>query len=356
MLAIFSRIDWKLMVSVLVLSALGLLSLASSAPDLFHRQLIFVGVGLLVVLALTIADVRSFMQQGGFVLGVGIVCVLLLVLALFFAPEIKGNRAWIFLGSFQFQPSEIAKVALILFFSYFFTKRHVGIAQWRIILLSFLYAAVPLALVALQPDFGSALILFFIWAGFVALSGIPLRRVAVVGALLVVGSVLLWTTVFKDYQKERILGAFYPQRDPLGVNYSVIQSKIAIGAGGIFGKGFSQGTQVQLGFLPEAQTDFIFSAIAEEGGLAAVTLLLVAFGVMLVRILKMGFFADGNTLKFISLGTALLFFVQFFCNVGSATGFLPVIGVTLPFVSYGGSSILSNFILIGILQSWYVRK
>jgi rod shape determining protein RodA len=142
----------------------------------------------------------------------------------------------------------------------------------------------------------------------------------------------------------------------MGINYHVIQSKIAIGSGGIFGKGFGQGTQVQLGFLPEAQTDFIFAAIAEEGGLLAATILLASFFWMIFRIIKIGLLTEGNFNKFLCLGSAILFLIQFVLNVGSNLGVLPVIGVTLPFVSYGGSSMLASMILVGMIQSVWIRR
>ena len=166
----------------------------------------------------------------------------------------------------------------------------------------------------------------------------------------------MWQSILEDYQKERILGTLFPERDVLGINYSVSQSKIAIGSAGFFGKGFSQGTQTQLGFLPEAQTDFIFASLIEEWGLLGGMLIIVAFLVLIFRIIKIGLASDNNFNRFFCLGAIVLFGSQFILNIGSNLGITPVIGVTFPFLSYGGSSVLVNLILIGIVQSIIVRK
>jgi rod shape determining protein RodA len=334
----------------------GLLSLASSRPELFYKQLIWIFIGLVFVVVFTFLDLRSFFSHGNVSVVLYVITVALLIVTFVFAPSINGNRAWLLIGPFQFQPSELAKLALIIMLATFFAKRHVGIARWKVIIGSFAYAAIPALIIASQPDMGSALIVLGIWFGFLLVSGIPIKRLIIAGVFFVLAFMLLWTSVFKDYQKDRVIGLFQPQQDPLGANYNVIQSKIAIGSGGILGKGFGQGTQTQLGFLPEAQTDFIFAAIAEEGGLLGVGLILCAFLWMMWRLLHVSIMVEGNTAKFLCLGAFVLFLIQFILNVGSVIGILPVVGVTFPFVSYGGSSILVNLILIGLIQSFYVKK
>jgi len=350
------RIDWALVISLMVLMAVGLASLFSSDPHIATKQIIWIVIALAVAVFLYMVDLRSFFGHRGFVLGIYLVVIILLLITLFIAPTIKGNRAWFVIGSFQFQPSEFAKVALILVLAYFFSKQHIGIGRWRVVFASLIYFAIPAVIIAKQPDLGSAIVLFCIWVGFVLLSGLPAKKIAISGAILVVALGVMWAAVLHPYQKERIIGVFVPERDPLGVNYSVIQSKIAIGSGGVFGKGLGQGTQVQLGFLPEAQTDFIFAAIAEEGGLVAVVVLLGALLWMMLRILKIGMTSEGNFLKFVCLGTVVMFCAQIVLHIGANMGLVPVIGVTLPFVSYGGSSLLANMILIGIIQSMHVRS
>lgn len=356
MLSFIKKIDWKLALACALLIAGGLLSLLSTAQDLFFKQIAWIILGLFIALILTYVDLRSFFSRKSVIFGIYSIVISLLVITFFLAPKIKGNRAWILIGPFQFQPSELAKVALILVLAYFFSKRHIGIASWRTIITSFIYSIIPAGLVALQPDMGSALVIMAIWVGFVLVSGMPLKKILIAALFAGLAFGVMWTSVLKDYQKERVVGLFTPSRDPLGINYNVIQSKIAIGSGGFLGKGFKQGTQVQLGFLPEAQTDFIFAAIGEEGGFLGITLIFIAFLWMNMRILKIGALVDGNFYKFLCLGTTTLFLIQFIFHIGSNLGFLPVVGVTLPFVSYGGSSMLASMMLVGMIQSAYSKK
>jgi rod shape determining protein RodA len=259
-------------------------------------------------------------------------------------------------GGFQFQVSEIVKLVLIVFYADFFSRRHIGIAKMSTLFLSFLYFAIPGYLIAVQPDFGSALILFAIWFGFLLVSGIKWRHLAIALVIFAVVGGAMWQTVLEDYQKDRVMGFFFPDRDPLGTNYNVIQSKVAIGSAGIFGKGFGQGSQAQLGFLPEAQTDFIFAAFTEEWGIAGGILIILSFGYLIYRNARIGLDAGNNFGRFVCLGAAILFIAQFIFNVGSNLALTPVIGVTFPFLSYGGSSLLTNFVLIGIIQSIFMRR
>lgn len=356
MSSLFKKIDWQLNMAIIVLMIAGLTSLLSSSPDFFYRQIYWIAIAVIAVIILIFSDLRSFFSHKAVIRGLYILVVTVLIFAFFFAPKIKGNRSWIVIGSFQFQPSEFAKVVLIIALAYFFSKAHIGIGRWKIVATSFLYFAVLGGLVGVLPDMGSAFVLFSVWFGFLLVSGMPFKKVMLSALLFAVVFALMWVSVLKPYQKDRVLGTLFPQRDPMGSNYHVIQSKIAIGSGGIFGEGFRQGTQVQLGFLPEAQTDFIFAAIAEEGGLVAIIILIGAFGWVIVRILKIGDIIEGNFNKFLCLGTALLFTAQFIFNVGSNLGVLPVIGVTFPFVSYGGSSLLANMILVGMIQSAWVKR
>ncbi len=354
--SIFRKIDWQMMVSIFILISAGLLSLFSSSADFFHKQIYWIILALALFVFLVFVDLRSFFSHRSVVRGIYVLMVIILIFALLFAPRIKGNRSWIVFGPFQFQPSEFAKVVLIIALAYFFSKSHVGIGRWKIVLNSFFYFALLGIIVAALPDMGSAFVLFALWFGFVLVSGMPFKKIVISSLVFIFIFVLMWSFIFKPYQKERILGVLLPQSDPLGANYHAIQSKIAIGSGGIFGQGFRQGTQVQLGFLPEAQTDFIFAAIAEEGGLLAMIILLGAFGWLVLRIIKMASMIEGNFDKFLCLGTAILFLSQFVLNVGSNLGVLPIVGVTFPFVSYGGSSLIANTILVGMMQSAWVKR
>jgi len=297
------NIDWKLWASLGILLGAGLLSLLSSRPELFYKQLLWIAIGFIFVVLFSFLDFRSFFSHSSVSNIFYVFTIGLLLITFFFAPSINGNRAWLLMGPFQFQPSELAKLAVICVLAVFFAKRHIGIARWKIIIGSFLYALIPVLIIAAQPDMGSALMVLGIWLGFLLLSGIPMRRLLVAGVFFILVFGLLWTSVFKEYQKDRIVGLFQPQQDPLGANYNVIQSRIALGSGGVFGQGFRQGTQTQLGFLPEAQTDFIFAAITEEGGLVGAGIVLAAFLWLMTRLLRMGMLVEGNIAKFLCLGT-----------------------------------------------------
>lgn len=354
--SVLKNFDWKLNLAVFILMIASLLSLSSTGSEFFWKQIMWYGVGLLAAYFFFSFDWRAFINYKGVIFGIYIAIILLLLATYFFAPTVRGIRGWLTIGQFQFQVAELAKLSLIILYASFFSRHHVSIARTSNIIKSFLYFLIPGFLIAIQPDFGSALILFALWFGFLLVCGIKWRHLAAAMILFAVVGGVLWSYIFADYQKERIVGLFYPESDPLGVNYSTIQAKIAVGSAGFFGKGFKQGTQSQLGFLTEPQTDFIFSAFAEEWGIFGIIVLIVAFLVMIFSILKIGLLSSGNFGQFICLGTAILFSTQFLLNVGSNIGLTPVIGVTFPFLSYGGSSVLTNFALIGIIQSINFRR
>lgn len=354
MFSYFKNLDWKLNFAVLFLMAASLVSLYGSRPELFYKQLLFWAIGLVFVFFIIRFDWRPFINHRGVILGIYFIIAALLVITLF-APAIRGTRGWLILGPFQLQPSEFAKLALIVLYAVFFSRRHISIARTSNLFVSFIYFFIPAFLVVIQPDFGSALILFFIWFGFLLISGIRWRHLALMLIIFSIAGFLIWHGVLKDYQKERIFGVFFPNWDALGINYNVIQSKIAIGSAGFFGKGFGQGTQSHLGFLPEARTDFIFAAIVEEWGLLTGLFLIAAFAILVFETIKIGFNANNNFSRFVCLGAAILFVFHLILNLGSNLGLTPVIGVAFPFLSYGGSSLLTNLILIGIIQSIKIR-
>lgn len=355
MLTFLKRQDWFLNAAIIFLATASLVILSSIDRLLFWQQFIWFLIGFGIILAFSFIDWRPLINYRWLIFGIYAASILLLIATFIFAPSIRHTRSWIVLGPVQLQTSEFAKLALIILLSVFFAKRHVGIARLGVLLKSFLYFAVPAGLVLMQPDLGSTIIIFSIWVGFLLVSGISWRHLVAGGLILLVLVGLGWKFFLADYQKERILAFVNPSYDPLGVNYSVIQSKIAVGSAGFFGKGYGQGTQVQLGFLPAPATDFIFSSFTEEWGLLGGFLVIGVFIFLLLRIIKIGLTCQNNFSKLICLGTAIMFLAQFMINMGSTLGMLPVIGVTFPFFSYGGSSILANAILVGIIQSVVVR-
>lgn len=352
----FRKLDWPLMSSMFFIMLVSSVSLLSSSSAKFQQQLVWYLIGALIFFLILKINWKPITNYWGVIVGIYFFVILLLVVTYFFAPSIRGAKSWLQIGNFLFQPSELAKLALILLFAKFFSRKHISIARVSNLFSSFIYLAIPLALVAIQPDFGSGLVLFFIWFGFLLVSGIKWRHLVIALIIFLIFGAVLWVKVMKDYQKERIMVFLFPNRDPLGINYSTIQAKIAIGSAGLFGQGFKQGTQVQLGFLPEAQTDFILAAFIEEWGILLGILVIIAFFVIIMRIIKIGLGVENNFDRLFCLGTAILFIVQFVFNAGSNLGLMPVIGVTFPFLSYGGSSLLTNIMLVAMVESIAVHK
>ena len=336
-------------IGFLVFSSLVVLSSISSQVFLF--QSIWVLFSAIIFFIFFFIDWRSIFNYRWMIFGIYVFSLALLVVTHFKGILVNNTRSWLSLGSFTFQPVELVKVSLILIFAGFFSRRHVSVARWKNIFTSFIYFAIPAALVAVQPDFGSLLILFGIWFGFLLVSGLPLKRILLAILIFSVVGIFMWTSVLKNYQRDRIVAVFYPEKNLLGINYSVNQAKIAIGSAGFFGKGYGQGSQTQLGFLTTPDTDFIFAALVEEWGWLVGVLILSAFIYIIFRILKIASLADQNFEKFICVGVAVTLSWQFFLNIGSVLGISPVIGVTFPFLSHGGSSLLTSSFLIAIINS-----
>lgn len=349
------RLDWVLIISALLLFGIGLLSIYSSSigkSDFsnFQKQIIFGSIGLLLMFVLSFFNWRLLRDNPYLILTLYFIGLLALAGLFFFAPEIRGVKKWYQLGPFSFDPAEFLKIVLIILFAKYFSIRHIEMYRIRHILLSGLYVALPAILLFFQPDLGSVFILIGFWAGVLLVSGIKLRHFLIMTFAGLLVTVFAWNFLLLDYQKQRVISFFEPT-DSLGAAWSQTQSKIAIGSGGIFGKGLGAGSQAKLGFLPEPQTDFIFAAIAEEFGLVGVAVLLFLFLILLWRIIKIALRAESNFPRLFAAGFAILLIFKIFINIGMNIGLLPVIGIPLPLVSYGGSSLLATFIGLGILQS-----
>ena len=346
-----------MIITVFLITGFGLLSIYSSSAgrgDLsnFKKQLIFFGAGLFLMFFFSFFNWRIFRDDPYLILILYVLCLLLLIGLFFFAPEIRGVKGWYKLGPISFDPIEVARIVLIILLSKYFSIRYAEMYRIRHILLSGLYVFLPAALIFLQPNLGSVLILISLWVGVLIISGIKLRHFLILVLCGFLLFVLSWTTVLKDYQKERILSFIQPQlSDPLKIGWSQRQAEIAIGSGGIFGQGFGRGSQAQYGFLPEPQTDFIFAAIAEEFGLVGVGVLLLLFSLLIWRLIKIALLATSNFPRLFATGLAISIFSQVFINIGMNLGLLPIIGIPLPLISYGGSSLISTLIGLGIVQS-----
>jgi rod shape determining protein RodA len=345
-----SKLDLGIVAAAFLLMGASLATLASVSETLFNRQLIWVTAAAVLIVGLPQLNLRAIFNYRWLILGIYFAVLVLLIVTYFIAPAINGTRSWLVVGPVQIQASEFMKAALIVLFSSFFAVRHVAIAELGVIISSFVYFIVPALFVLLQPDLGTTLVLLGLWFGYLLVSGLPWRYIFSAIVIFVVLAFLGWNFALADYQKARITALFQPEADPLGVNYSVLQSKIAIGSGGFWGKGFGQGSQVKLGFLPAAGTDFVFSSFTEEWGLVGGLILIGIFTFLIYRVLQLGLRSSSNFPRFVALGTALLFFIHFTINLGSALGLLPVIGIGFPFLSYGGSGLLTMAALLGIVQ------
>ncbi|HBW74353.1 MAG: Rod shape-determining protein [Candidatus Magasanikbacteria bacterium GW2011_GWA2_45_39] len=350
-----SGFDWYLAAAVFLLGVFGLAALYSigfARPETnfldFKKQLVFFGVGLVCMAALGSANYMMVRNSGKMVYGVSLI---LLVVVLFFGHVINGTKGWFVVAGISFQPVELVKVALIVFFALFAGKHARSYETRDFFLGSLIIVLAPVALVMLQPDMGSALLLLGLWFLLMLVLGARTRYVIalVCGAALIIA--VSWLFLLKNYQKDRILIFFDPSRDPLGRGYNVSQSVIAVGAGGLMGRGLGYGSQSQLRFLPEMQTDFIFAMIGEEFGFVGTGLIIILSGIVLARLFFLALSARDDFAFCVIAGTLILFAEQFVVNMGMNMGLLPVTGIPLPFVSAGGSSMIMNFLLIGTVES-----
>jgi len=351
-----SRLDWPLFVAAVVLSCAGLamlysLSVASGDFLQFEKQTLFVVMGTLIVLFLSFFDFRVFKNRSGSVLLVYGASIALLAVLFIFGIRVKGTAAWLQVGSFGFQSVEITKLAVVILLAKYFSSRHKESYRFLHIIISGMYVALPAVLVLLQPDFGSALTLILLWFGIVAFSGIKLKHLVILFLIAAIVSASAWFFLFKPYQKERIFSFFDPSADPSGASYNIIQSLAAVSTGSWLGKGYLHGTQGSLGFLPEAKTDFIFAAFVEEFGFAGALLLFATFLFFLWRVLRVGQQASNNFARIFCCGFVILMLVHIAINISMNLNMLPVVGIPLPLVSYGGSHLITIFLGISMVQS-----
>ncbi len=348
---LFSGFDPILAIAAVSLSLLGLVTMYSYLGDnsYFERQIIWIVVAVVAMCAASVPDYR-FLRTGSATFFVYLASIAMLVGVLIIGEITLGAQSRFDLGFFSFQPADLAKLAVILVLAKYFSKRHIEIAHFKHILISGLYAGLVFVLVFIQPDFGSAIIIFGIWFGMVLVSGISFRHLALVGSLGLIIFMLLWSFGFQDYQKQRILTFLNPLADIQGAGYNAYQSMIAVGSGQVVGKGVGFGTQSKLQFLPEYETDFIFAAFAEEWGIIGVLVLFILFSIVIWRVIYHALLGGSNFERFFAVGTAVLFISHFFVHVGINIGLLPVTGTTIPFLSYGGSHLVTEFLCLGIVM------
>lgn len=357
---LLKKLDWFLIISVFLLVVIGLLSIYSTSfvqdKSFFFKQLAFIIGGFFLMAIFTILDYRIFRHHSRLLIILYIISILLLAAVLVFGARIRGAISWFRLGPFNFEPVELVKLIMILILAQYFSLRHIELYRIRHIVVSGIYTAIPALLIFFQPDLGSALVLIFLWLGIMVIAGIKLRHLII---LILIGMIIFggaWLGLLKPYQKERIITFINPYIDPLGSGYHRIQSMIAIGAGKLWGRGLGHGSQSQLDFLPEQHTDFIFASIAEEWGFIGVLMVFILYFLFFFRIIKIAFQSSNNFARLFCIGAAIVFLFQVFVNIGMNLGIFPIAGISLPFVSYGGSNLIINFITLGIIQSIATRN
>lgn len=358
----FSKIfkfDWVLIaVSLLLLSAglMALYSISTANPSdssgIFIKQLFFAALGISLMFFFAFTDYHYFKSYS---LAIYLAALLILGAVLLWGEAMRGTSGWIGIGPFNLQPVEIVKLALIISLASFISKNKIEIGKAGKIFYSFMLSAVAIFLVFKQPDFGSAMILAGIWLGMTIISGINWKYFASLFFAGVLITAVGWFCL-ADFQKARITNLINPESDPQGSGYNVIQSVVAVGSGGIWGKGVGHGSQSQLNFLPEKHTDFIFAAIAEELGAAGAFFVIFLFLFLLYRIKKTAAAAADNFGYLLAAGIMIMFFLQIVVNIGMNIGVMPVTGIPLPFLSYGGSSLVTVFAAVGILSNIYLNR
>jgi rod shape determining protein RodA len=356
---LYFHVDWALLMAVLALCGLSVATIYSATFDptrgASHRyvtQFYAIGIGLIAMLVTLSVDYRTFTDKSHFIY-VGILA--LLVYVLLFGHESKGARRWIPLGAFNLQPSEFAKICVALVLAKFFGENR-GAPQTGDLVIAGVLTVIPFAIIAKEPDLGTAVTLLPILLAIAYLAGMRMR---IVGILLLAGVLVApvaWKFALKDYQKSRISTFIDPSQDAKGAGYQQIQARITVGSGGLTGKGFKQGTQGQLRFLPEVDNDFVFSVLAEEQGFAGVLVALGLYLFVILRALEAARLAKDRLGAYLVLGVLASFTFQVVYNVTMSAGLAPVKGLTLPLMSYGGSSMIATLASFGLVLNVRMRR
>jgi len=349
---ILKRTDWLLFGSALLISFAGLSVMYGfgNETSFAGKQIIWLLVSVVVFFLASGIDFR-FLRETWVVVLIYAVALLLLALLFLVGSVFNGAQSWFNFGGFTVQPADPAKFALIIVLAKYFSRRHIEIARVKHLLVSGVYALLVFLLLFFQPDFGSAVIIAGLWVGVVLVAGIPFRHLLVLIGTAAVAALLLWTFALAPYQKERIATFIHPLADIRGAGYNAFQSTVAVGSGGLWGKGIGYGTQSRLQFLPEHETDFIFAAFAEEWGFIGTLLLISLYGVLFWRLVASAQNGATNFETLFVLGVAVLFTVHGAIHIGMNIGLMPVTGTTLPFMSYGGSHLVTEYFMLGVVNA-----
>ncbi len=349
-----------ILLPALVLALIGVAMVYSatfSKPEisqLYLKQILWISAGSLGLIFFASFNYQALLERYAYPVYWMILILLAVLLAV--GEQISGSQRWIQLGPIGFQPSEFAKVATTLVLAKYLAGRQESIKQWKVVLGAFLLAGLPMILILRQPDLGTALVFVPLIFSMLFVAGVSWKRLTGIAMTGILASPLIWL-LLKEYQRQRLRVFLTPSQDSLGAGYNVIQSKIAIGSGQAWGKGWLEGTQGQLRFLPEHHTDFIFSVMAEEWGFLGSLVLVLLFSILLLQALRVARSARDMSGSLTAVGLTMVIFTQVAINLGVATGIMPVTGMTLPFISYGGSSLIAVMCMLGILMSiWSGRK
>jgi rod shape determining protein RodA len=356
---LIQNFDWVLLGLVVIICATGIVNLYSAGYNrgegtpLYIKQLYWLAVGLGVMCATLTYDYR-YLEKLSY--PIYIISILLLVAVMFGGKMVSGSRRWLPLGPLTFQPAEIAKIAIILAMAAYFNRRvrteAMGLKE---LIIPAVLVMIPVAMIIKQPDLGSGILVALVAGSMILFVGVRWRTLMGCGLTMVMLSPVLWHFL-KDYQRQRVLTFLDPGKDPLGAGYHIIQSMIAVGSGQFWGKGFLQGTQSQLYFLPEQHTDFVFSVFAEEWGFVGSAVLLMLFTALALWGLSVARDCKERFGHLLAVGVTALIFWQVFINLCMVTGFLPVVGIPLPLFSYGGSSLITTLLGVGFLLNIRMRR
>ncbi|MBA2653821.1 MAG: rod shape-determining protein RodA [Gammaproteobacteria bacterium] len=349
------HLDPILLGGLCILIAVGsviLYSADGASLNILFKQGLRLGAAFIVMLVFAQIPPRKYYQWAPWVFAFGTV---LLIATLIIGHTGKGAQRWLGLGAIKFQPSEIMKLAVPMMLAWYFHDKQLPPSLGTLFVAS-IVLIVPVGLTAIQPDLGTAIIIACCGAAVFVLAGLSWRIIFSLGILALCSFPVLWHFFMHDYQRERVLTFINPERDPLGSGYHIIQSKIAIGSGGVFGKGWLNGTQSHLQFLPEHATDFIFAVTGEEFGLIGGITLITLFLILVLRGLRISTLAQDTFSRLLAGSISLMFFISFFVNIGMVSGILPVVGLPLPLVSYGGTSMVTILAGFGIIMSIFTHR
>jgi rod shape determining protein RodA len=361
------HLDPVLLLTILALTAIGFVSIYSAthqslrALDLdvmtfVKKQVTAVVLGTLLLLVIATFDYRFFKVYAGLIYGIG-VSSLILVQIPGVGSSSSGAQRWFEFAGFQFTPSEFAKLALIVMLAAMLSELKTAVPELGDVIRACVVAAVPMVLVFIQPDIGTSIVLVAIVVGILVVAGTRVWHLsALAGTAVVVILLAFQMGVIKDYQLDRLTGFWDPQRDTQTVNYNRDQAEIAIGAGGLFGRGYLAGTQTNLDFVPEQHTDFIFTVVGEEFGFAGSAVVLMLFAILIWRAIRISYLSKDPFGTYVAAGIASMFAIQMFVNIGMVIGIMPITGIPLPLVSYGGTSMIANLAAAGLLLSIHMRR